>query len=685
MSRAISPPPHIIGQIVEMGFSPQQARIALAATDTGIDVQAALDSLLNAASAENSHPSNGRDSGDSGRQLSEEEAWERREAERERQRRRRNGGGGGAPSGREAPLATQRESAPNRERERPDDDPSSAAATETAQQLREQADKVLLQASEIGLNVFKTANAFWSSGKAQLQKAYEERKAAAGGASPANGASAAAGPGGAGGAGRGGRPRWATAEVGEEDDEGSHIRTPRQTGGFRDEDDDDDADENGRPEEPRKPARPSVPNLEVDLLGGGGSGDSGRLSVPATETAGGAGYKSPHRRRPGREAAASSNPAHAPAATPGATSSSSSRRPPGQAPPQQASKPTPRTRTKITRTLVPASASSLSQSHSHRTKGTAAYKLGAYADAESSYSRAIAALPAGHVLLVPLMNNRAAAKGKIGDMRGVVDDSTAVLQLIEPSSSSSSSLSLDDGKEKFNPANEHALPPIDVGAANGEPEIVNLADGYVKALQRRAQAYEGMEKWDSARADWERLVSADWGAALRIRDEAVRGVGRCRRMVGGGGGGPASSTAPSASRTTTNASSSSAAAAAAPPKPKPKPKPRPIQDLADLNANNSSQGVAKLRAQASTQEAEDLERVRLKDSIDAKLVGWKGGKESNLRALIASLDTVLWPELGWQKVGLHELVTPNQVKIRYMKAIARVHPDKVSYFCFYSS
>ena len=44
--RTNSPPPHIIGQIVEMGFSPEQARLALASTDTGLDVQQALDILL---------------------------------------------------------------------------------------------------------------------------------------------------------------------------------------------------------------------------------------------------------------------------------------------------------------------------------------------------------------------------------------------------------------------------------------------------------------------------------------------------------------------------------------------------------------------------------------------------------------------------------------------------------------
>ena len=79
-------------------------------------------------------------------------------------------------------------------------------------------------------------------------------------------------------------------------------------------------------------------------------------------------------------------------------------------------------------------------------------------------------------------------------------------------------------------------------------------------------------------------------------------------------------------------------------------------------------------------EAEEQTRLELKDSVDSRLATWKNGKETNLRALVASLDTVLWPELGWQKVGMAELVTPNQVKIRYTKAIAKLHPDKVRNF-----
>ncbi len=41
-----SPPPHIIGHIVEMGFSLQQARLALVAMNTDLDVQHALEVFL---------------------------------------------------------------------------------------------------------------------------------------------------------------------------------------------------------------------------------------------------------------------------------------------------------------------------------------------------------------------------------------------------------------------------------------------------------------------------------------------------------------------------------------------------------------------------------------------------------------------------------------------------------------
>ncbi|KAF8318096.1 hypothetical protein DL93DRAFT_2054702 [Clavulina sp. PMI_390] len=353
---------------------------------------------------------------------------------------------------------------------------------------------------------------------------------------------------------------------------------------------------------------------EADLLGGGG-GEPGRLAIPSSSSSKQGGYISPHRRRPGRDA----TPASSSAPTPSSSRPSTSSR----------ANPAPAPVKKVTRTLVSASPSALSQSQSQRQKGTSAFKLGSYGDAEAAYSSAIALLPAGHILLVPLMNNRAAARAKTGDTRGAVEDCTKVLRIVDEPYSSSSA---------FHPSKEDTLSPLMI---DGETVSVDFADAYVKALQRRAQAYEGMEKWDAARGDWERLVGADWREA-----------------------GAAASARPTP--------------ASAPPRPKPRPKPSLANDLASVSNQDDSQGVAKLRAAAQTQESEDVQRIALKDSVDTKLLAWKGGKETNLRALIASLENVLWPELGWVKVGLHELVTPNQVKIRYMKAIGRVHPDKLS-------
>lgn len=65
---------------------------------------------------------------------------------------------------------------------------------------------------------------------------------------------------------------------------------------------------------------------------------------------------------------------------------------------------------------------------------------------------------------------------------------------------------------------------------------------------------------------------------------------------------------------------------------------------------------------------------------------WRAGKEKNLRALLAGLETVLWEGAGWKKVSMGELIIANKVKMVYMKGIGRVHPDKVcsttSHPCF---
>ena len=91
-----------------------------------------------------------------------------------------------------------------------------------------------------------------------------------------------------------------------------------------------------------------------------------------------------------------------------------------------------------------------------------------------------------------------------------------------------------------------------------------------------------------------------------------------------------------------------------------------------------SQAVQKLRAANAAEKRSDDEKFALADQVDSRLAAWKGSKSDNLRALLGSLNKVLWPEAGWVPVGMSDLVMANKVKIVYMKAIAKVHPDKVS-------
>ncbi|KAI9447871.1 hypothetical protein H4582DRAFT_34994 [Lactarius indigo] len=272
----------------------------------------------------------------------------------------------------------------------------------------------------------------------------------------------------------------------------------------------------------------------------------------------------------------------------------------------------------------------------YKASGTEMFKLGRFAEAEAAYTSAIARLPDSHLLHVPLLNNRGLSRFKTGNISGAIDDFTAVIALVGPS---------------YHPAREAKVTREEDGAG------VDLGDALGKAWRRRAEAYEGKEKWDLARQDWESIVGADF--ASKHRGEALSGIGRCKKMVSAG---DAPDVVTSSAPRVNNAS-----------RPTKRPAPR-------RGPTPPSEAVVRLKQANQEAEAEEQARLELKDSVDSRLGAWKNGKETNLRALVASLDTVLWPELGWQKVGMAELVTSNQVKIRYTKAIAKLHPDKVRPF-----
>ncbi|KAI3464551.1 hypothetical protein Pfo_021214 [Paulownia fortunei] len=74
---------------------------------------------------------------------------------------------------------------------------------------------------------------------------------------------------------------------------------------------------------------------------------------------------------------------------------------------------------------------------------------------------------------------------------------------------------------------------------------------------------------------------------------------------------------------------------------------------------------------------EQEEKRRLAETLDNDIKCWAAGKEGNLRALLSSLQQVLWPECGWRPVPLTDIINSDSVKKAYKKATLYVHPDKV--------
>ncbi|KOS17130.1 UBA domain-containing protein 7 [Escovopsis weberi] len=320
-------------------------------------------------------------------------------------------------------------------------------------------------------------------------------------------------------------------------------------------------------------------------------------------------------------------------------------KPPSSAPPQQSLRqsPAPTSRPQLPAAPAPRKAATprpaqqapalssdaLQKSTSHRHQGTAHFKRGDYAAAHASYTAATSSIPPSHPLMIVLLTNRALTALKTGEPREAVTHADEALRIIGPGNGQGETVA--------------------VRSENGQDEQRDMKDLYGKALSRKAEALEQMEKWADAGAVWQLCVEAGAGGAT-----AIKGRQRCQEALA--------------------------------PKPKAAPKLRPAAAKPRPNTNpflreaapaQSSEAVTRLREANEAAAKEDDEKFALADKVDARVAAWRDGKRENLRALIASLDNVLWQNSGWKTVGLHELLQANKVKISYMKAIAKTHPDKL--------
>ncbi|XP_077417435.1 cyclin-G-associated kinase [Vanacampus margaritifer] len=110
----------------------------------------------------------------------------------------------------------------------------------------------------------------------------------------------------------------------------------------------------------------------------------------------------------------------------------------------------------------------------------------------------------------------------------------------------------------------------------------------------------------------------------------------------------------------------------------PKPKVKE-DDFGDLLSTQGFSSKTDKKEQRTIAEMRRQEITKEMDPLKLQILDWIEGKERNIRALLSTLHTVLWEgESRWRPVGMADLVTPEQVKKFYRKAVLVVHPDKAT-------
>ncbi|KAJ2959717.1 hypothetical protein NQZ79_g4886 [Umbelopsis isabellina] len=597
----------LIKQVVDMGFSRDQAVNALDATENGTDVAMAIDLLLQ--DREAARPQSRSSPRESQRQRPQPQQQQQYRSPTEAAR---------AKIWDDEPK--QRAASPSSRQQRPprshhdEYGPSDESKQPTFQDQKE---KIVTQASELGGYLYKNASLFYKSGREKVSKYMQdmqvenERARSRGNGSPS-------------------KPRWMT-ESSDYNEENEKVPRSGKFEKYADESSDEDPESERQKEEEFRLERERQRKRYVAEQKANQMKQKQKQQqlLDTADT-----YVSPSRRR-------------------GPPSGQSSGRNSPQIAPSSRVTPTPpvaNVRRRPARPVVEASPGQIEGANSHKQRGNEQFKLGQYSEAEQAYTQAMSYLPQRHDHLIILYNNRAAALFKNGEYKRTIEDASSAIELI--------------GQDYLDDATTLTIQGVQLA----------MRDQAIKALSRKAQSLEHLEKYADAITEYNTLLRIDSNG--KTTSQTQQGLARCRKSIN-----DADKIEQASKRQTTSSKGQSSgssnpfsvdfdpitAAAAAPVS-------APAVSKIDVD---KSQAVKQMRANAAKQSAEEEERLKITDDVDRRLQAWKHGKENNLRALLASLDTVLWSEATWKGANMSELIDPKRCKIVYMKAIAKVHPDKL--------
>ncbi len=264
------------------------------------------------------------------------------------------------------------------------------------------------------------------------------------------------------------------------------------------------------------------------------------------------------------------------------------------------------------------------------------FKNGDFSSALEHYLQASSDIPLDHPYQIILSSNLTLVYSKLGNPKEQLVHADRGLDLITKltpgcSISSLSRMIIEEGK--------------------------SVKSFWIKLTLKRAEALEFSEKWKDAKSAYEKLIAE--GESSKV---VMDGKNRCVKVLS-----PKTPEQPKKERSYTARRATT-----------PKLQQKSASATKTTFNPDSNEKLQRIKQSNQKKLKEDEEKFNLHDRVEEKLDRWRHGNKDNIRALLCSLDNVLWPELNWKPVKLTDLVLDKKVKIFYMKAVAKTHPDKIS-------
>lgn len=275
------------------------------------------------------------------------------------------------------------------------------------------------------------------------------------------------------------------------------------------------------------------------------------------------------------------------------------------------------------------------------------FKNGHYPDALEQYTKSLNTLPHNHPLRLIAISNIMFCQLKIGEYNNIIKllDMCEKLWPNEDINNSNSST------EKQN---------WDQIIPNSEPPRT-FKDIWIKIMLRCAESYEHLENFDNALNIYKQLLTKNV-----TNKKVLDGKRRCEKVL-----------YPEKFRFTSNKSNLE------------------VSPVSSSTINESTKSILNNNNKASSpplpKHTENVERIKkindklqeetilkekLYDQVNLKIDQWKSDKPTDIRHLLSNLQQVVtWT--SWTPVPSTDLVMPKKVKLTYLKAASRTHPDKV--------